>query len=197
MDYDVFGKETEKEAENRMNKVQVTFLKDVGRYKQEGKEALSEQIKKVKLEPEEKAGVRINLEEIIRGWDYWNDKGKVTRMAIIKPAHEDKAHNLENWIVVLMYDEHQTRVWRRSVVTFENTKYSFHKYIFSSHNLIKRVFVHSNFSFCEVDRPCGTNEKTQISYFVLMKISTTMTTVTVTITMITTVTMTMIVATRK
>ena len=85
------------------------------------------------------------------------------------------------------------------MVTFENTKYPFRKYLFATHNLIKRVLVHPNFSFCEVDRPRGTNEKTktQISYFVFMKNSTTMTTVTVTITMITTVTMTMIVATRK
>ena len=35
-------------------------------------------------------------------------------MAIIKPAHEDIA--FENWVVSLIYDEHQTRVWRRIVL---------------------------------------------------------------------------------
>ena len=58
MDHDVLDNETEKEAEDRRNRVQMTFLKDVGRYKQEGEEGLDEQIRKVKLEPEEKAGVR-------------------------------------------------------------------------------------------------------------------------------------------
>ena len=94
----------------------MTSLKDVRRYEQSGEEDLKEQIRKVKLEPEDDVGVRLNLEEIIQGWDYWNDQGKVTRMAIIKPAHADDGHNLENWIVSLIYDEHQTRVWRRTVL---------------------------------------------------------------------------------
>ena len=46
------------------------------------------------------------------------------------------------------------------VVTFENTKYSFCKYLFSTHNLIKRVLVHPKFHFCDFDRPRWTNSKT-------------------------------------
>ena len=116
MDYDVLGRESQEEAEARVYRVQMTFLKDVGRYKQEGKENLDEQIKKVKLEPEEEVGVRLNLEEIIQGWDYCNDQGKVSRMAIIKPGHQGEAHNLKNWTVLLIYNEHQTMVWRRTVL---------------------------------------------------------------------------------
>ena len=47
-----------------------------------------------------------------------------------------------------------------SLVTFENTKYSFCKYLFSTHNLIKRVLVHPKFHFCDFDRPRWTNSKT-------------------------------------
>ena len=57
MDYDVLGRESEKEAETKRHKVQMTFLKDVGRYEQSGEEDLKEQIRKVKLEPEERARV--------------------------------------------------------------------------------------------------------------------------------------------
>ena len=77
---------------------------------------MEEQIRKAKLEPEEEVGVGLNLEKIIKAWDYWNDQGKVTRMAIIKPGHQDEAHNLKNWTVSLIYNEHQTRVRRRTVL---------------------------------------------------------------------------------
>ena len=49
------------------------------------------------------------------------------------------------------------------MVTFENTKYSFCKYLLSTHNLTKRVLVHPKFRFCDFDRPCWTNYKTQNS----------------------------------
>ena len=67
----------------------MTFLKDVGRYNQKEKKDLEEQIREVKMEAEQKVGVRMELEKIINGWEYWNDQGKVTRMAIIKPANQD------------------------------------------------------------------------------------------------------------
>ena len=37
-------------------------------------------------------------------------------MAIIKPVHADDSHNVKNWVVSLIFNEHQTRVWRKTVL---------------------------------------------------------------------------------
>ena len=46
MEYDVFGKESEDAPETRLHKVQMTFLKDVGRYEQSGEEDLEDKLRK-------------------------------------------------------------------------------------------------------------------------------------------------------